>query len=155
MIVSNRIFGTIEKMSDLKTYQVGVIEAAAHRALRQHKDALLKNYNLTGVEWYTVGTVSDAGDAGVRATDLAKALGTTMGFLTKTVTMLEAKGYLFRRANPEDARSTYICFNDEKRAMVDEIEEALRERLRTSIYSLITPEELQVYIHSLDKFSDL
>ena len=89
MNVSNKLNTSAVQLKDLKTYQVGVIEAGAHRALRQHKDALLKNYNLTGVEWYLIGTVADAGKAGVRSTDLARSLGTTMGFLTKSISILE------------------------------------------------------------------
>lgn len=155
MFVSNRISGPAKSISELKTYQVGVIEAAAHRALRQHKDELLSGYDLSGVEWYLIGTVADSGKTGIRATDLAKMLGTTMGFLTKTVALLEAKGILIRKANAKDARSNYIALNPKYRRTLDEIESALREKLRQSIYNLVTPEELKTYIHVMDKFSSL
>ncbi len=155
MFVSNRILGTVTNTKDLKTYHVGVIEAAAHRALRQHKDSLLKGYSLTGVEWYLIGTVADAGKEGIRATDLAKILGTTMGFLTKTVALLEAKNILYRKANAKDARSNYIALNEKYRPTLNEIEIALRQKLRESLYSLITPEELLNYIHVLDKFATI
>ena len=155
MNVSNKLNTSAVQLKDLKTYQVGVIEAGAHRALRQHKDALLKNYNLTGVEWYLIGTVADAGKAGVRSTDLARSLGTTMGFLTKTITLLEAKKILTRQVNPEDARSNYIVFNERYRKTLNEIENGLRVRLRDTIYGLVTPEELAVYIQVSQKFSQL
>lgn len=155
MSMSNKFSSNLSSLSELTTYNVGVIEAAAHRALRQHKDSLLKNYGLTGVEWYIIGTVADAGDTGIRTTDLASILGTTMGFLTKTVALLEAKKYVFKTANAEDARSSFICFNEKKRTVIEEIEVALRHKLRESIYNHISPEELLTYISVLQKFSKI
>lgn len=155
MSVSNGKFHSVNSLSELQTYHVGVIEAAAHRALRQHKDSLLKGYDLTGVEWYIIGTVADAGASGIRTTDLANILGTTLGFLTKTIALLEAKDYLFKKANAEDARSSFICFNEKKRKVIDEIEIALRVKLRESIYDQVSPEELMTYIKVMQKFSQI
>lgn len=155
MSVSNGKFHNVNSLRELKTYHVGVIEAAAHRALRQHKDSLLKNYDLTGVEWYIIGTVADAGKDGIRATDLARILGTTMGFLTKTIALLEAKGFIFKKANSEDARSNFICFNEKQRRVIEEIEIALRVKLRESVYGVVSPEELLTYVKVMQKFSKL
>lgn len=144
-----------KSIKQLKTYQVGAIESAAHRALRQHKDELLSNYDITGMDWYIIGNVADAGDDGLRATDLANILGTTMGFLTKSVNLLEAKGILYRKANSKDARSNYIALNKKYARTVEEIEAALRAKLRESIYGLVKPEELVTYIKVMEKFSKL
>ena len=38
-------------LRQLKTYHVGVVESAAHRALRKHKVSLLREYGLTGMQW--------------------------------------------------------------------------------------------------------
>lgn len=155
MLVSNRIFGQIDSLHDLKTYHVGVIESAAHRALRQHKDGLLRNYGITGVEWYIIGTVADAGKQGIRLTELSRMLGTTMGFMTKTMKLLEAKKIIVRKANAHDARSSHFILSENYRDTYEEIEKELRDRLRKSVYSLVTPEELETYIKVLDKFSRL
>jgi len=155
MDVSNVDFSDSNVLHTLKTYQVGAIEAGAHRALRQHKDALLKNYGMTGMDWYIIGNVADAGPEGIRSTDLAKTLGTTLGFLTKSINLLEAKGILIRKANAQDARSHYIALNKSYQKTVDEIEHELRDHLRKSIYSLVTPEELITYIKVMEKFNHL
>lgn len=155
MLVSNRILGQIDTLHDLKTYHVGIIESAAHRALRQHKDTLLRNYGITGVEWYIIGTIADAGSQGIRLTELARMLGTTMGFMTKTMKLLEAKDIVLRTANAADARSSYFILNNNYKKTYEEIEHELRARLRKSIYSLVTPEELTTYIKVLDKFSKI
>ena len=155
MSVSTRILTKLKDLADLKTYHVGVIESAAHRALRQHKDTLLRNYGISGVEWYLIGIVADAGKQGIRATDLADILGTTAGFLTKTVKLLEAKGILQRTANADDARSSYIVLKPSYRKTFEEIEASLREKLRNSLYQLVTREELETYLRVMDKFRQL
>ncbi len=153
--MSNESNPHVHKLHDLKTYQVGVVESAAHRALRQHKDTLLKPYGITGIEWYILGTVADTGKTGMRITDLANLLGTTQGFLTKTVNLLEAKGMLARKANANDARSNFVILNKKYAPKVVEIEAILRVELRKSLYSRITPEQLQTYIDVMAKFRDL
>lgn len=155
MDVSNKFLHDVENLSQLKTYQVGVLEAASHRALRAHKDTLLRGYGLTGVDWYLIGMVADAGTEGIRSTDLAKTLGVTMGFLTKTVGMLDTRGILQKIANAQDGRSAYIRLHPDYQRTFEEVEAALRDKLRKSLYSLITPEELKIYISVLDKFSTL
>ncbi|HSH18290.1 MAG TPA: MarR family transcriptional regulator [Candidatus Saccharimonadales bacterium] len=153
--MSNTSDKSFESLREVKTYHLGAIEAAAHRALRQHKDELLKPYKITGIEWYLIGIVYDSGSEGIRSTDLAKELGTTMSFLTKTVNLLEAKNILHRRANAKDARSTYVVLNDKYIPTCEEIELHLRRELRKSIYSLVTPEELRTYIRVMERFSKL
>lgn len=155
MLMSNKVKKNVDKLSELKTYHVGIIESAAHRALRKHKDSLLQDYGITGIEWYIIGAVYDSGNKGIRITDLAKMLGTTMGFLTKTVNLLEAKGILQRKANQEDARSSFVFIKNSYKSQVDEIEFALRQKLRNSLYGLISREDLKTYIEVLNKFSGL
>lgn len=155
MLMSTDSDKPVHKLHDLKTYHVGVVEAAAHRAMRQHKDDLLRAYGITSIEWYIIGTVADAGKKGMRITDLAVLLGTSQGFLTKTVNLLEAKGILSRKANAHDARSNFVILNKRYAKTIDDIEEALRNKLRKSVYSRITPEQLQYYIDVLTKFRDL
>jgi DNA-binding MarR family transcriptional regulator len=153
--MSNDFFSSNKSASQFTTYQVGALESASHRSLRQYKDKLLKPYGLTGMEWYVIGAVADSGDAGIRTTDLATLLGTTLGFLTKTLRLLEAKEIVFRKANADDARSSYLTLNGDYQKVVLEIEGMLRARLRESIYSLVSKEELETYIRVLEKFSTI
>lgn len=155
MDVSNKFYTPGTSLNEITTYQVGVLEAAAHRALRQHKDTLLKEYGLNGVDWYLIGTVHDAGEQGIRSTDLAKQLNVTMGFLTKEVNHLEARGILVKKANAKDARSSYIALNKKYVQTLQRIEQKLRAQLRDSIYGTITRDELQTYLKVIAAFSKL
>lgn len=142
-------------LPELKTYHVGVIESAAHRALRKHKDSLLKTYGITGMQWYVIGTIADSGQAGIRITDLAKKIDVTLAFLTNTVNLLESKKILKRSINIEDSRSSYVAMNESYKKTYVEIETMLRKELKQSIYSRITPEQLKTYIEVITKFSDI
>lgn len=142
-------------LRDLKTYHVGVMESAAHRALRKHKDSLLKEYGITGMQWYIIGLVADAGHGGIRVTDLSKQLSTTLAFLTNNVNLLVSKGILDRRTNLEDNRSNFVVLKESYHKTVEEIERSLRTKLKTSVYSRISADELRTYIQVIHKFSDL
>ena len=107
------------------------------------------------MQWYIIGTVADSGYGGVRITDLSKTLDTTLAFLTNTVNLLVSKEILYRRANDADNRSSYVVMNDSYVTTYNKIERELRAKLRESIFSRITPEELAIYIEVINKFSDL
>lgn len=155
MAMSNKSDASDLSPGNLKTYHVGAMESGAHRALRQYKDELLSRYRISGMEWYVIGAVADAGDKGTRITDLSLHMGTTMGFMTRTVNMLTAKGFLQREVSDKDARANTVRLADDMQATVDNIEAELRQKLRTSIYGLISREELTTYIKVIKLFSEL
>ncbi|MBA3758613.1 hypothetical protein H0X10_03215 [Candidatus Saccharibacteria bacterium] len=141
--------------SELKTYQVGVIQAAAVRALKKHKDSCLQPYGLTGMQWCIIGTVLDTGPKGIRITDLANKVDATMAFLTNTVNLLESKNVLERIENANDNRSRMVRVTKKFQPNCQKIENELRRKLRTSFYSKVTPDELDTYIRVLNRFSEL
>lgn len=153
--MSKDFFGKDKTIADITTYQVGALESAAHRSLRQYKDGLLKSYDLSGMDWYIIGAVADAGNSGIRTTDLAVHIGTTLGFMTKQLKLLEAKKIVHRKANAQDARSSFVFLNPAYRKKILEIEQMLRKELRGKVYALVTKEELETYIRVMEKFSRL
>lgn len=142
-------------LGELTTYQVGAMQAAAHRALKKHGDELLKEYGITSMQWHIIGAVLDEGKRGARISELATKLDTTMAFLTTNVNLLELKGALERAENEKDARSRLIRVAPAFRPKCAEIEKALRVKLRNSIYSRLTPEELHTYIKATAKFAQI
>ena len=142
-------------LSDLKTYHVGVLQSAAARALKKHKDECLSKYGLTGMQWVIIGVIYDSGSKGTRITDVAKLLDVTMAFLTNAVNLLESKDILERIENVNDSRSRMVRVTKKFRPKVIKIENDLRSQLRGSIYSQLSPEELHTYVKALYKFSEL
>lgn len=142
-------------LANITTYQSGVAQASAFRVVKHHTSHLLKDYNLTSMQWFTVGTVLDAGSEGVRISDLAKQLDTTLAYMTTTVNLLESRGILTKRAHQYDARTKLVAVNPKYKKTCTKIEEALRVRLREVLYKNITPEELKIYIQVLYKIGSL
>lgn len=138
-----------ETLKHVTTYQAGAVQAAAHRALQKHCDDILKPYGISKMHWLIIGHVLDAGKAGIRISDLATSLGTTLPYLTTAINLLESKGYLIRKENDEDARSKLVVINPKHINKCHEIELTLREALRKSIYSSVDPEEFKIYLKVL------
>lgn len=153
--MSRRISTHQLNLSDIPTYRVGALQAAANRALKKHGDELLKDYGITSMQWHIIGAVLDAGEQGARISDLATTLDTTLPFLTNNVNILELKGLLCRTSHSKDARAKMVKISDDFRPKCAEIENALRARLRESLYKQITPDELRTYIQTLVKFSNV
>jgi DNA-binding MarR family transcriptional regulator len=150
-MASNNTFGGDFTSSNIKTYQAGVLQAAAHRAVTKLTNKALKKFNISAMQWFIIGTVLDAGDKGIRSTDLAKIMGTNLPFLTNTIAMLASKGMLQKESHGTDNRASLISVAPSFLAQSARIETELREVLRNSIYSQVTPAQLSTYIMVLSK----
>lgn len=142
-------------IADITTYQSGVAQTSAHRVIKHHTSHLLKDYGLTSMQWFTIGTVLDAGNEGIRISDLAKKLDTTLAYMTNTVNLLESRAILCKKAHQFDARTKLVSINPRYKKTCYKIEQALRERLRAVLYQNISRQELTVYIQVLYKLSRL
>lgn len=138
----------------MTTYQAGVMQATAHRLLQRRCDEVLQPYGLTKAQWLVLGTVWDGGAGGVRVTDLARLLDTTLPYLTNTLKALEAKHMVHRMSHEGDGRSRLIAIEPDYEPTLREIEQVLREALRETIYGVVGPEEFRIYtkvLHALTK----
>lgn len=133
-------------LSEITTYQAGVAQAAMHRNVQKICNEILEPYGITKMHWLIIGMVLDAGFAGHRVSDLAKSLGVTIPYLTNTLHILEGRGYVIRSANTQDSRSKLVTINPSMQAKCEEIEQVLREGLRKSIYSQVSPKDFQAYL---------
>lgn len=142
-------------ISKITTYQSGVVQSAAYRNLNRHFSELLKEYDLTCMQWFVIGTILDAGPDGIRLTDLARKLQTGLPFITNIINLLESKNMVERKENETDSRVRCVSIMPEFVAECYEIEKRLRVKLRKSIYQNITPAELKTYIKVLYQLSRL
>jgi DNA-binding MarR family transcriptional regulator len=132
--------------NELTTYQAGVLQAASNRHLQKICDDILGPFNLTKTQWLVIGTVADAGKQGIRISELALELGTTLPFLTNTINQLESKQILNRQTDKSDSRSKYVSVNSKYLPNVKKIETVLRQELRKMVYNKIKPSEFRIYI---------
>lgn len=140
-------------ISQITTYQSGVAQAAAHRLINRVVTDYLLSYSLTPMQWFVIGHVYDCGKSGCRLSDLARALDTTLPYITNTVNLLESKGAVRKVAHAGDSRIKLVSVTPGYRQAVREIEKGLRERMREKLYGedRISRTELQDYIHVLYK----
>lgn len=144
-------------ISQITTYQSGVMQSTAHRILGRIKTEFLSQYNLTSMQWFVIGYAYDSGDAGIKLNDLMKTLDTTMPFITTIVNTLEAKGILHKVSDLHDSRVKIAILNQAYKSTVEEIEDGLREELRVRLYreDRIGRDELSTYIAVLYKIAQV
>lgn len=142
-------------LAHISTYQSGVAQSSAFRVVKHHTDHLLKDFGLTSMQWFVIGTVYDAGSQGIRISDLSHKIDTTLAYTTNTVNLLESRKILIKKQHQTDARTKLVSVHPAYKKNCKKIEEALRERLREVLYQNISREELTVYVQVLYKLSKL
>lgn len=101
------------------------------------------------MQWLIIGTVLDAGKQGIRITELAETLGTTLPYLTTTINTLESKRILTRRENLHDSRSKLIVVSPTFAKQCREIEHMLWQCLKNTVYAKVDPDDLRTYMKVL------
>lgn len=142
-------------ISHITTYESGIMQSTAHRVLGRIKSDFLSQYNLTSMQWFVIGLVYEAGEKGIRLSELMKVLDTTMPYITNVINNLEAKGILHKVSDTNDSRVKLAILNPKYKKTVEEIELGLRDELRLKLYreDNINREELSTYISVLYKIS--
>ena len=153
--LSTENYANMEDLSTITTYQAGILQASTHRILQKHCDTILKKYGLSKMQWLIIGTVYDSGKKGIRLTDLAKKLDTTMSYITVTINLLHSMGVISRKENGIDSRSKLVSIDKDFMPKCAEIEKTMRESLRKSLYVHIKPEDLKVYLRVLYQLTAL
>lgn len=143
-------------ISQITTYQSGIAQSSAHRVINRLVSDYLLEHGLTAMQWFTLGCIYDAGDKGIRVSDLMRKLQTTLPFVTNTVTLLESKDMVRKIAHAGDSRIKLVSINPKYRRTIERIENGLRDHLRDELYakSGISRDELQDYITVLYKIID-
>lgn len=152
MIPMSRDFSE-KDISQISTYQSGVAQATAHRLVDRVITDHLLPYGLSRMHWLTLGFIYDAGQAGVRISDLARQLDTTMPYITNTLAVLESRNMVRKISHEADNRIKLVSIDPAYKSTIEEIEASLREHLRTHLYADrgISRQELATYIHVLYK----
>ncbi len=136
-------------LSRITTYQAGAAQASMHRLLQKQCDEILKPYGITKMQWLIIGHVLDAGKQGIRISDLAEKLSTTIAYLTTSINLLESRGTLIREDNASDSRSKLITVRPSFISECEKIEKTLRDGLRRSIYANVDQDEFLIYMKVL------
>lgn len=152
LMAKSQEFSEID-ISQITTYQSGIAQASAHRIINRLVSDYLLKHGLTAMQWFALGTIYDAGDQGIRLSDLTRKLSTTLPYVTNMVALLESKGTVRKIAHGGDSRIKLVSVAPKYKRTVENIERELREHMRTNLYEqgVISREELQSYTSVLYK----
>lgn len=138
---------------ELTTYQAVVLQSRAYRAIKTHLTHLLKTHDLTMMQWSIIGLIADANEDGVRISDLAHALDTSLAFITTSVNVLEAKGFVGRVGHSRDNRAKLVRLSDDFMPKVATIEADLKVKLHQKFYEGIRSKDIEAYLRVLHHFA--
>lgn len=146
--------GELNDLADISTYQAGVAQSTAQRVLKKFTEDNLKPHGISMMQWFIIGTIYDAGDAGIGITDLSKAVDTNVPYITNTLNLLASKGIIERNSTSNDNRSKRVTIQTHFIPILLTIEQDLRVKMRRVLYANLTQQELQTYVHVLYKLNN-
>ena len=142
------------KPTDLTTYHNTLTQARAHRIIKTKLSYFLRPHNLTMMQWAIVGSLYKAGDTGMRVSDLASQLDTSLAFVTTTLNVLEAKGIVERASHAQDNRAKVVHLTAEFRPKVDVIEREVAEKLRNWLIPVLGRDQLETYLTVIHRIAN-
>lgn len=132
-----------------------MLQSRAHRAIKSHLTGSLKDHGITMMQWSILGLVADAGQNGMRISDLAHALDTSLAFITTSVNVLEAKGFVQRAGHSQDNRAKLVRLSSEFASKVASIEADLGKRQQSKLYADIDEKDIAAYFRVLEHFANV
>ncbi len=135
-------------LQNLKTYQVGLLQAKAYRILNHHSAEALKNAGITNAEWAFLGMLYEK-PKGIRGIDAAEELGVEAPFVTRITKKLEASGHVQSAEDKKDSRVKLLCLTNKGRKFVEKTEKGVRDAMRPMAAGL-SRKDLLAYLTVLD-----
>jgi DNA-binding MarR family transcriptional regulator len=130
-------------LSEFNTYDVGLMQAQAYRALSAYMAQALEPFGLTMIEWAALGRICDSD--GLRVSELAAMLSVEVPRAIFLINRLERKGYLARQPYAADKRVVLIGATATGHAQKAEIEANVKDRLRFFMLG-VKPKDLAAYL---------
>ena len=138
----------------MSTFQTVIIEARAHRNLRERIAIALKDYNLTIMEWALLGLVNDSQDKGVSVSDLARILDVKTALTSVMVSKQVKAGWLEKIPSEVDNRLRYVKLTSKGKRNVRVVELKLRKQL-DSLMKDMSDEDVNCYCRITSLFAQL
>jgi DNA-binding MarR family transcriptional regulator len=142
------------KPTDMTTYHNTLTQARAHRIIKTKLSYFLRPHNLTMMQWAIVGSLYKAGDTGMRVSDLANQLDTSLAFVTTTLNVLEAKNIVERASHAQDNRAKVVHLTAEFRPKVEVIEKEIAEKMSDWLVPTLGREQLDNYLIVIHKIAN-
>lgn len=116
-------------ISNNTTYRVGLLQAKAYRALKQHTGQVLSKFDISTIHWAFLGLLNDHPE-GLRSNHAALELGVEPPFITEIFSDLKNKDLVSVKSDQTDKRVKIIFLTVKGKAFVKKTEEVLREKTK-------------------------
>lgn len=134
----------------LPTYEAGLIQSQAFRAMSNFMSSYLEKYDLSLPEWKLLGHLTEVGE--MSPSQIARLLSVKAPIGSRLLKSLEAKSLLIRKSDRQDSRRVYVSPTLAGRRLVKRIEPDLRRELKLFLND-VRRQELAVYLMVLTKLA--
>lgn len=134
----------------LPTYEAGLIQSQAFRAMANFMTSYLEKYDLSLPEWKLLGHLTEVGQ--MSPSQIARLLSVKAPISSRLLKSLETKRLLIRKAGRQDNRKVYVSSTLAGRRLVKRIEPDLRRELKLYLRDIKT-QELEIYLKVLTKLA--
>lgn len=139
-----------KKIIGMTTYQAGMLQSRAYRALSNFMTDFLQLHDLSLPQWSLLGLLHEAKE--YRPSQLAEMLGVKPPVATKLINEMEAKKLLARISHGKDGRGAVISITSEGAKLVGNVESHLRQEMRDYLGD-IGRDELVTYLKVLARLA--
>lgn len=130
-----------------KTYNAGLLQAKAFRILKNHTNSVLEPHDISSTEWGILGLLIND-KKGMMLNDVARELGVKAPYITKSMTVLIAKGYVVYQHDDTDARVKIATITKSGEQFVKKIEPKIANVFKKT-FSKVSYRNLAGYIVTL------
>jgi DNA-binding MarR family transcriptional regulator len=135
----------------LTTYNAGVIQSQAFRAMSNFMTERLVRYNLSLSEWKLLGHLKEVKN--MTPSEISDFLSVKLPISSRLLKSLEAKGLLRRTQSKKDSRLIRAQITNKGEQLAGEIEGHMRQNLRQFL-SDIRREDLEIYLRVMTKIAN-
>ena len=136
----------MKKIEDVILFQIDLTSKVSKQYSQKEFNKL--NLGITVEQWVILKIVSESSNLSQK--ELAELSHRDAASITRTLDLLEKKGYLFRKAIPKNRRAYEICLSDKGQVFIDEHSELIKSHRELSTKSF-TKDELQLLSSFLER----
>ncbi|QRG67732.1 MarR family winged helix-turn-helix transcriptional regulator [Brevibacillus choshinensis] len=130
---------------------VGFLINNTGRSMTRYLTSAFNHLDVTTEQWSVLKCLEE--EDGLAIKELSKRVGKDQANVTRISDLLERKGYLVRKPNPEDKRSSLVCLTEAGREMTNELI-PIDEKVHEVALSGISEEEISFLKQLLAKIRE-
>ncbi len=126
--------------------QAAILQAKAHRLLRQDVSELLEPFSISMIEWALLEMLVKSDKP--HLSEMAKEIGVEAPMITNLLNTLEKKGLITRTMSESDKRQKMLALTEAGTTLLHSTEKHLHEKLK-EYFSEVTMSEMAAYLKVL------